>query len=437
MTTDTGHRTVTGPHIGAAAHTAGRAFEQLRAEWRARGPRGSTAKVLRAVASRISPLPDELDIAASDLVVLDPPRTTRPMRPDGPMSLGWVIGPPSAGSGGHTTLFRLIRGLEARGHSNVIHIRDRFCPGDVRTSRDIIEHHFEPMAARVVDVAELDSPSAPPFDALIATSWPTAYAVRRAATNAPRAYLVQDFEPWFHPAGSAASLAEATYRFGFHGICAGPWLARRLTSEYAMPADHFDFGVDTHIYGNRERPERNGVVFYARPCTPRRGFGLGLLALEELSERRPDIPIHLFGEDLAGMRPTFACTTHGALTPQQIDGLFNRCGAGLVLSFTNMSLLPFEMLAAGCIPVINDAPHNREILDTGTVRYADPTPGSLADALLAAIESPSRDLAARRAARSVAGLDWDSAVTQVERSLSSLTGLASVQGTSVGISEAV
>lgn len=437
MMTDNGHRAIVRPRIGSTVHTTGRAFEQLRAEWRARGPRGSTAKVLRAVASRISPLPDELDVDAADLIVPDRARSIRATRPIGPMSLGWVIGPPSAGSGGHTTLFRLMRGLEARGHANVILIRDRFCPGDVATSRDTIESHFEPMAARVADVAELDSPSATSFDALIATSWPTAYAVRRAATNAPRAYLVQDFEPWFHPAGSAASLAEATYRFGFQGICAGPWLARRLTSEFAMPADHFDFGVDTRIYANQDRRERDGVVFYARPCTPRRGFGLGLLALEELSARRPDIPIHLFGEDLRGMRPRFACTTHGALTPRQIDELFNRCGAGLVLSFTNMSLLPFEMLATGCIPVINDAPHNRAILDGQSVRYAEPTPGSLADALLAAIDSPSRHRDARRATRSVSDRDWDRAVTQVECSLSALTGRDSRHGTPVGTSEAV
>ena len=37
-----------------------------------------------------------------------------------------------------------------------------------------------------------------------------------------RFYLVQDFEPSFYAAGSEALMAEATYRFGFHGVTAGP-----------------------------------------------------------------------------------------------------------------------------------------------------------------------------------------------------------------------
>ena len=48
----------------------------------------------------------------------------------------------------------------------------------------------------------------------------------------------------FYPAGSEALLAEATYRFGFHGITAGRWLADRLRRDYGMQADHFDFGRD-------------------------------------------------------------------------------------------------------------------------------------------------------------------------------------------------
>ena len=84
------------------------------------------------------------------------------------------------------------------------------------------------------------------------------------------------------------------------------------------------------------------------------------------------MPIHLYGEP-AGRLP-FAATEHGLLPPEQLNTLYNRCIAGLVLSATNVSLVPHEMLAAGCIPVVNDAEHNRIVLDNyrSGLRGGDP-----------------------------------------------------------------
>lgn len=411
------------PEPSPTATMLARKARRFAVEWRLGGPRGAAANALRSFADRLSGPHDELGVDPA--VVLGP--TGNPDRSPAPppertgsLRIGWVIGPPSAGSGGHTTLFRLIRGLQQRGHRNVIHIDDRYCPGDVATSRAVIETWFPPMAVPIVDRAELDDPRREPFDVLVATSWPTAYVVRDAPTRAARAYLVQDFEPWFHPAGSAAALAEATYRFGFHGICAGAWLDGHLERHYGMRTDHFDLGVDTETYRNLEFPTRRAVVFYARPSTPRRGFALGLLALQRLAAAHDDLDIHLFGEDLHRTRLPFPCTTHGALPPAAINELFNRCGAGLVLSFSNLSLLPFEMLAAGCVPVLNDAEHNRAVLDDPAIRYTPPTPGDLAAALdtaLATATSPSRRRAARQAARRMTCHTWDHAVDQVEDAL--------------------
>ena len=93
-----------------------------------------------------------------------------------------------------------------------------------------------------------------------------------------------------------------------------------------------------------------------------------MIALDLFSRRHPEVDIHLFGRSVR--RPPFAATDHGLLTPQQLNRLYNRCIAGLVLSATNVSLVPHEMLAAGCIPVVNDAEHNRVVLDNPHVAYA-------------------------------------------------------------------
>jgi hypothetical protein len=81
------------------------------------------------------------------------------------------------------------------------------------------------------------------------------------------------------------------------------------------------------------------------------------------------------------------------------------------LSATNVSLVPHEMLAAGCIPVVNDAERNRMVLDNPHVAYAPATPFELAAKLSEIVERPllERRAAATAAAESVRGTSWDEA----------------------------
>ena len=151
--------------------------------------------------------------------------------------------------------------------------------------------------------------------------------------------------------------------------------------------------------------------------TPRRAFGLAILALELFAASRPEVEIHLFGQPAKGL--PFAATDHGLCTPDQLNRLYNRCIAGLVLSATNVSLVPHEMLAAGCIPVVNDAAHNRVVLDNTEVAYAPATPFGLAAALSTLVERPliERGAAAEAAAASAKRTSWDEAGAAVERTV--------------------
>jgi hypothetical protein len=251
--------------------------------------------------------------------------------------------------------------------------------------------------------------------ALFATAWETAYPVLASPAKGRRFYFVQDFEPWFHPAGSHAMLAEATYRFGFHGVTAGRWLAQRVREEYGMPADHFDFGCDLARYRLDPSVERTGICYYARFTKPRRAFELGVVALELFAERHPEIDIHFYGDDVPKL--SFPAINQGTLTPEQCNDLYQRCVAGLVLSATNVSLVPHEMLASGCLPVVNDAEHNRIVLDNDHVVYAPATPFELANTLSALVErsAAERDAAAEAASKSVQSCSWAESGAKVER----------------------
>jgi glycosyltransferase involved in cell wall biosynthesis len=336
-----------------------------------------------------------------------------PFRSDRPLKVAWVCVPPGEGSGGHTTMFRMVAALERAGHECVIYLQDRH-GWSLEQHRRTIRGGWPWVGAEIRDLRD----GIEDAHAIFATGWMTAYAVLASPAPGARLYLVQDYEPSFFPAGSEAMLAEATYRFGFHGVTAGRWLAGRLRQEFGMPADHFDFGCDLDSYSldrsiDGER-DRLGVCYYSRPTTPRRAHELAVITLDLFAARHPEVDIHTFGEP-AG-RLAFRTIDHGLLTPPALGALYNRCIAGLVLSATNVSLVPYEMLGAGCIPVVNDAEHNRVVLDNRHVVYAEGTPFALAEALSELVERPppERVAAAAKAAASVASRSWEDAGARVE-----------------------
>ncbi len=332
-----------------------------------------------------------------------------------PLTVAWVCTPPSAGGGGHTTMFRMAAALERAGHRCILY----FQVGDgwsLEQHRRTTRAWWPWLEAEVRDLAD----GIEDAHVVFATGWSSAYAVLASPAKGKRCYFVQDFEPSFYPAGSESLLAEATYRFGFHGVTAGRWLAQLLTENYGMAADHFDFGCDLERYSYDPAAERTSICHFSYPGKPRRAHTLAISALDLFAARHPEVDIHLYGQS-PGPLP-FRAIDHGLQTPEQLNELYNRCVAGLVLSATNVSLVPHEMLAAGCIPVMNDAEHNRIVLDNDHVAYASPTPFDLAAALSERVDRSraERTAAAEAAAASVAGTTWELAGAQVERAVREL-----------------
>ena len=181
-----------------------------------------------------------------------------------------------------------------------------------------------------------------------------------------------------------------------------------------MKCDAFELGADTSVYANEGRLFRPGVVFYARPATPRRGFGHGVMTLKLFHERHPEFQIHIIGRNLINFQLPFPAVNHGALGHAELNALYNRCSAGLVISFSNMSLLPLELLLTGCIPVVNDAPNTRMAGGSPYIEYAAPTPHALAEALCRIVERADLHTYASGASRSVGDVSWEEAGATVE-----------------------
>ncbi|MET0713566.1 MAG: glycosyltransferase family 1 protein, partial [Mycetocola sp.] len=149
------------------------------------------------------------------------------------------------------------------------------------------------------------------------------------------------------------------------------------------------------------------------PEVPRRGFSLARLALQRFHDLHPEVEIRIYGDEVKGL--PFPATQYGRLKPEELNGLYNSSIAGLAMSFTNISLVAEEMLAAGTIPVVNDSVHSRADLANEHVMWATPTPYGIATALSAVVERPDRADAARTAAGSVRKFGWSRAQSDLVR----------------------
>ena len=354
--------------------------------------------VLRRLDERLTPdllavslRPD--DIRDPELVQLPLPET----RPDRSrkLKIAWVTTPPGKGSGGHTTMFRMVEALEAAGHECVLALHNPH-GSDLSDRARIIRDGWPTVRARVASLPEgLDG-----ADAAIATAWQTAHALAKHGT-APlrRLYFVQDYEPLFYPRGSEAALAELSYRFGYRTIALGDMVADHLRREIGLDPDVVPFGCDTDVYRFSDTPGRSGVVFYTVPGAARRGYLLNLLALEQFHSEHPDQPIHAYG-GTRQVRLPFPVVWHGRVTPAELNELYNRTIAGLAMSFTNISLVAEEMLAAGCIPVVNDSADARADLANPHVAWTSPTPQAIAARLGALVRTSDKLVRATEAAAS-------------------------------------
>jgi hypothetical protein len=255
----------------------------------------------------------------------------------------------------------------------------------------------------------------PETQALFATGWETAYPAYLDSSTARRFYFVQDFESSFYPLGTESLLAENTYRFGFHAITAGGWLAHKLRTDYGMTADHFDFAVDKTHYTVTNRERRNEIFFYARPVTPRRAFEFGVLALADFAAMKPDVTINLAGWDVSNWDIPFRYKNLASLEISELNGIYNRCAAGLVMSLSNMSLLPLELISSGVTAVVNDGPNNRMVSDNPFIEYVPSSPLAIARKLAEIMDRPDAVERSLEMSKSVANINWQDSGKQFVR----------------------
>ncbi|GAA3924498.1 glycosyltransferase family 1 protein [Microbacterium invictum] len=317
------------------------------------------------------------------------------------LTIAWVCTPPAPGSGGHTTLFRMVEALEQRGHRCVLYLYDKHGL-NVNACADVVREHWPRLRAEVRDITH----GAGKIDAIVASGWETVHLVARyAAGPVRRLYFIQDYEPFFYGHGAEYELAAMTYRLPFRRIALGEMLDHMIRDQTGVTTDLVPFGCDSSVYGPPPAgTRRSGIVFFSRPDFARRGYQIAAVALRLFHQSHPDQEIHVYGAAPRGLDVPH--TFHGRLTTAELNSLYGRTVAGLAMSFTNITLVAEEMLAAGNIPVVNDLAAAHLVLANPHVRWADPTGEALASQLGQAVSAADVDERAHEAAASVVGRSW-------------------------------
>lgn len=197
-------------------------------------------------------------------------------------------------------------------------------------------------------------------DVVIATSWDTVHYVKKF--DSYHMYFVQDFEPYFYPFGDKYLMAKKTYEQGLHMVSLGKWNKKEILKhcETVSPIDCVEFPCERSEYPYVERDyaayaqKKNFVMavylkYYGKRLPSIIQYMLS--KVKEAFEQRDGITLDIryFGEAKSFI--TKNGINVGMLNKEELNSLYAEADFGMVASLSNISLIPYEMLATG-LPLI-------------------------------------------------------------------------------------
>ncbi|MFP5075849.1 hypothetical protein ACLE20_00930 [Rhizobium sp. YIM 134829] len=289
------------------------------------------------------------------------------------------VPPPIRGSGGHRTIYNLVRRLSELGLQPEIMLEG------VGDGIQVVEDYLAGTPAllhtrwhRRINV-----------DVAFATVAHSAAYVADLVQVPHKAYLVQDYEALFNPMSDGFIVCQNSYAMGLQHVTIGNWLSHVIATEYAAPSIGAGLGVDTSVYFRDETIKREqAICFLYQPNKPRRTPRLGIEALRLLKQKRPELTIYVYGSD-ESIDPGFPVINLGMISDlKELNALYNRCAVGLCISATNPSRIPYEMMAAGCVPIDLYRYNNLLDYDPGSILLAYQDSASLAEAADSLLREP-------------------------------------------------
>lgn len=186
-------------------------------------------------------------------------------------------------------------------------------------------------------------------DVVIATSWPTAYAVNRLdRSKGKKFYFIQDFEIWDNQRYGMNS-----YKLPLNKIVISTWINHQLKEKLNLgPFPVVPNGVDISEFHNSNKTYHhvNGEIrcFMLNHHLKKKGVEEGLKAFELAREQYPQLTIRMFGMGDGSNLPPYVSYTQNPSRRELID-LY--CTSDIFL-FPSLEegwgLTPVEAMACKC-----------------------------------------------------------------------------------------
>lgn len=267
-------------------------------------------------------------------------------------SILWFVPRLEVGSGGHATILRHVQYQWRQGSDVTLCFQSS---EEATLSEKIIRNY----GLNDIDITPY-FPASTRADIAIATVAWSAQPVSRLRGVARRLYFVQDWEAWFNPISWGHTAAAQSYCLDLEFVTIGRYLASRVAS--VNPSARIwttPFGIDEATYSHdADFPvlPGQGVLACYQPDKPRRMAEL-IDAAFEIAQKSfvgRGIPLATFGYGQAHTDSPTVSNPHGGervhfglVKEPFLANLYKTFRLGLSISTTNMSRIPFEMMACG------------------------------------------------------------------------------------------
>ena len=189
-----------------------------------------------------------------------------------------------------------------------------------------------------------------------------------------------------------------------------------------MACHALSFSYEKDLYFPRAKRKNNNfnILFYSRHVTPRRMFEIGLVSLHQLCKKYKDIAVIFAGGDVSKFKIDFHHLNAGALSINELPDLYSQCDLALVLSGTNLSLLPMEIAACQCPLVLNEDPSASWLLPKDAAFYSKLESNALFKKLeIAYLDKNLRESTAKKGLNFALKSSWDEQATKLKEILES------------------
>lgn len=276
-------------------------------------------------------------------------------------------------SGGITSILRLGTNLCKKGYKVTY---TYVVGGEATEAAEIARYNLSDYLGEVVPLSDLNRDE---FDIVIATWWKTVYEAKKF--KGYKMYFVQDYEPLFYEAGDRYLLAKKTYSLGFHMVSLGKWNADMIKSncDFIGKIDYIPFPYEKKEYKFEPRDfsylkdaKEINIAVYVKEEDKRLPVVIPLILdnlKKEFNKNGINLNIYYFGNDIK--ISVSNGNELGKLSKNKLAELYNSCDFGMVASLTNVSLIPYEMIASG-LPLI-------EFLDGSFNTYFEPGSSIICD----------------------------------------------------------